>query len=89
MVDGFEELKKKVFDANMKLSGSGLIISTFGNVSGIDRNAQIIAIKPSGIEYSQLKYDDMVLVSLSGEKIEGNIRKESLYTGPNFFIFIG
>ena len=61
MADGLEELKKKVFDANMKLSGSGLIISTFGNVSGIDRNAQVIAIKPSGIPYSQLKADDMVL----------------------------
>ena len=70
MADRLKELKKKVFDANMKLSGSGLVIATFGNVSGIDRNAQIVAIKPSGIEYSQMKEDDMVLVALSGEKIE-------------------
>lgn len=75
MIDGFKELKEKVFDANMKLSGSGLIISTFGNVSGIDRNAEVVAIKPSGIPYTQLKADDMVLVSLSGEKVEGH--------GPN------
>lgn len=63
-------LKKKVFDANIKLAGSGLIISTFGNVSGIDRKSQVIAIKPSGIPYSDMRIDDMVLVSLSGEKIE-------------------
>jgi len=65
-----KELKKKVFDANMKLAGSGLIISTFGNVSGIDRKAGMVAIKPSGIPYSNMKVDDMVLISLSGEKIE-------------------
>jgi len=70
MAGDFTKLKKKVFNANMKLSGSGLVISTFGNVSGIDRTAQVVAIKPSGIPYSQLKSDDMVLVSLSGEKIE-------------------
>ena len=52
MADRLKELKKKVFDANMKLSGSGLVIATFGNVSGIDRTAQIVAIKPSGIEYT-------------------------------------
>jgi len=65
-----KELKKKVFDANMKLSRSGLVIATFGNVSGIDRTAQVIAIKPSGVEYSKMKEDDMVLVALSGEKID-------------------
>ena len=70
MAGDFTKLKKKVFNANMKLSGSGLVISTFGNVPGIDRTAQVVAIKPSGIPYSQLKSDDMVLVSLSGEKIE-------------------
>jgi len=70
VADDFDKLKKKVFDANIRLSGSGLVFSTFGNVSGIDREAQVVAIKPSGIPYSQLKADDMVLVSLSGEKIE-------------------
>ena len=70
MANRLKELKKKVFDANMKLSRSGLVIATFGNVSGIDRTAQVIAIKPSGIEYSQMKEDDMVLVALSGEKID-------------------
>lgn len=69
-LENLKELKKKVFDANMKLAGSGLIISTFGNVSGIDRKAGAVAIKPSGIPYSEMEIDDMVLVSLSGEKIE-------------------
>lgn len=68
--ENLKELKKKVFDANIKLAGSGLIISTFGNVSGIDRKAGAVAIKPSGISYSEIKVDDMVLISLSGEKIE-------------------
>jgi len=68
--ENLKKLKKKVFDANIKLAGSGLIISTFGNVSGIDREVQVMAIKPSGIPYSGMKVDDMVLVSLSGEKIE-------------------
>lgn len=87
MADGFGELKKKVFDANMKLSGSGLIISTFGNVSGIDRNAQVVAIKPSGIEYSQLEAHDMVLVSLSGEKIEGNSPNPSSDTDTHLELY--
>ncbi len=68
--ENLKKLKKKVFDANIKLAGSGLIVSTFGNVSGIDRKAGAVAIKPSGIPYSDMKIDDMVLVSLSGEKIE-------------------
>lgn len=70
MVSDHKELKKKVYDANIKLADSGLVISTFGNVSGIDRIAKVVAIKPSGIPYSDMGADDMVLVSLSGEKIE-------------------
>jgi L-ribulose-5-phosphate 4-epimerase len=87
MIDGFKELKEKVFDANMKLSGSGLIISTFGNVSGIDRNAEIVAIKPSGIPYSQLKADDMVLVALSGEKVEGHSHNPSSDTDTHLELY--
>ena len=87
MDDGFEELKKKVFDANIKLSRSWLIISTFGNVSGIDRNAQVVAIKPSGIEYSQLEADDMVLISLSGEKIERNSPNPSSDTDTHLELY--
>ena len=65
-----KELKQKTYDANMKLASSGLVTGTFGNVSGINRKASIIAIKPSGIAYDKLKPSDMVLVDLKGEKIE-------------------
>lgn len=70
MAENLKDLKQKVFEANIKLASSGLITSTFGNVSGIDRKAGIVAIKPSGIPYKDLKADDIVLVSLSGDKIE-------------------
>jgi L-ribulose-5-phosphate 4-epimerase len=66
------KFKKKVFDANMKLVASGLVTSTFGNVSGIDRKSGLIAIKPSGIEYDTMKPDDIVLVNLEGEKVINN-----------------
>jgi L-ribulose-5-phosphate 4-epimerase len=87
MAGKFKELKNKVFKANMKLSGSGLVIATFGNVSGIDRTAQVIAIKPSGIEYSQMKEDDMVLLSLSGEKIEGGSPNPSSDTDTHLELY--
>jgi L-ribulose-5-phosphate 4-epimerase len=69
-MDDFIELRKKVFNVNIKLAGSGLVISTFGNVSEIDRQAQVMAIKPSGIPYPDMRIDDIVLISLSGSKIE-------------------
>ena len=50
-----EELKTAVYEANMLLAGSGLVFGTFGNVSGIDRECGIVAIKPSGVDYSVLK----------------------------------
>jgi len=85
--DELKELKKKVFDANIKLAGSGLIISTFGNVSGIDRKAQVIAIKPSGIPYSDMRVDDMVLMGLSGEKIEENSPNPSSDTDTHLELY--
>lgn len=68
--EGFKRLKREVFDANKKLEASGLVAFTFGNVSGIDRKTGIVAIKPSGIPYSDMDPEDMVLISLAGEKIE-------------------
>ena len=70
MDSSLKELKQKVFDANKKLAGSGLVTSTFGNVSGIDRKQGIIAIKPSGIPYDEMKADDIVLVTIDGIKVE-------------------
>ncbi|MGZ5480179.1 MAG: class II aldolase/adducin family protein, partial [Candidatus Aminicenantales bacterium] len=60
------ELKESVWKANFDLAKSGLVILTFGNVSGIDRRRGILAIKPSGVPYDALKADDIVLVDLEG-----------------------
>ncbi|OXU15227.1 L-ribulose-5-phosphate 4-epimerase [Sedimentisphaera salicampi] len=72
-----EELKKEVCRANLELSESGLVILSWGNVSGIDRSKGIFAIKPSGIDYAKLKPEDIVLVSLEGEKVEGDMKPSS------------
>lgn len=73
-----EDLKKAVYEANMELFERKLIIYTWGNVSGIDREQGIVAIKPSGVAYEELKAEDIVLVSLkTGEKVEGAYRPSS------------
>lgn len=65
------ELKETIWKANLELVKSGLVILTFGNVSGIDRRRGIVAIKPSGVPYDSLKADDIVLVDLEGRVVEG------------------
>ena len=72
-----EKLKKEVYDANMELSKRGLIIFTWGNVSGIDREKGCFVIKPSGVDYDKLTVDDMVVMDLDGNKIEGTYRPSS------------
>ncbi len=72
-----EELKKQVYEANMLLPKHHLITFTWGNVSGIDREKGIFAIKPSGVEYDALKPEDMVLVDLEGKKVEGDLNPSS------------
>ena len=72
-----EELKKQVYEANMELPKRGLVTYTWGNVSGIDRESGIFAIKPSGVEYEELKPEDMVLVNLDGEVVEGKYKPSS------------
>lgn len=70
-----EELKQEVFEANMELQRSGVVIYTWGNVSGIDREKGLVVIKPSGVAYNTLKAEDMVVVKLSnGEVVEGNYK---------------
>jgi len=71
------KLKKEVYKANIRLYQSGLVISTFGNVSGIDRGKSIIAIKPSGVSYKKLTPEDIVLVDLEGKKVEGKLNPSS------------
>ena len=72
-----EKLKKTVYKANMDLVHHGLVIFTWGNVSGIDREKGLVVIKPSGVEYEQLTPDNMVVVDLDGKCIEGDLNPSS------------
>ena len=72
-----EELKKQVYEANMELPRRGLITYTWGNVSGIDRESGYFVIKPSGVDYDALSPDDMVVMDLDGNKIEGRYKPSS------------
>ena len=73
----YEELRKAVYDANVKLHKHKLVIYSWGNVSGIDRSNGVIAIKPSGVMYDELTPDKMVLVDLDGNIIEGTLNPSS------------
>lgn len=72
-----EKLKKEVYEANMELPRRGLITYTWGNVSGIDREQGLFVIKPSGIRYEDLKLEDMVVMDLAGNKVEGSYNPSS------------
>lgn len=72
-----EELKEKVFEANLKLVEYGLVVLTWGNVSGIDREKGLFVIKPSGVPYDTMKASDMVVMDLEGNKVEGDLNPSS------------
>ena len=72
-----EELKKVVYEANMLLPKYGLVTFTWGNVSQIDKETGYFAIKPSGVDYDKLTPDDMVIMDLEGNKIEGKYNPSS------------
>lgn len=73
-----EELKERVYRANMALVAHGLVIFTWGNVSGIDRERGLVVIKPSGVDYDTMKPADMVVVDLAtGKVVEGDLRPSS------------
>lgn len=73
-----EELKQRVCDANLKLVSEGLVIQTWGNVSGVDRASGNMVIKPSGVPYDEMRPEHMVVVSLgSGSVVEGDLRPSS------------
>ena len=72
-----ENLKEEVYKANMELPARGLVTYTWGNVSGIDRETGYFVIKPSGVDYEKLKPEDMVVMDLEGNKIEGEYRPSS------------
>lgn len=81
-----EELKQRVLEANLLLPKYGLITFTWGNVSGIDREKGIVAIKPSGVSYDDMKVDDIVLCDLDGNVVEGNLKPSSdLMTHLEFY----
>ena len=72
-----EELKQRVYEANMLLPHYGLITFTWGNVSAIDRASGLVVIKPSGVEYDVMKPSDMVVVDLDGNRVEGTLNPSS------------
>ena len=72
-----EELKREAYEANLALPRHGLINLTFGNASALDRAKGIFAIKPSGVDYTALKPNDMVLVDLEGQIVEGKLKPSS------------
>ena len=72
-----EELKRSVYEANMELPRRGLVTYTWGNVSGIDRELGLFVIKPSGVEYDELKPEDLVVMDLNGNKVEGKMNPSS------------
>ena len=72
-----EELKKKVYEANILLPKYGLVTFTWGNVSAIDRESGLFVIKPSGVDYETMTPDDMVVMDLEGKKVEGDLNPSS------------
>lgn len=72
-----EELKEKVCKANLDLVKHGLVIFTWGNASAIDREKGLVVIKPSGVDYDDMKASDMVVVDLDGKVVEGSLRPSS------------
>lgn len=71
------KLREDVYRANMEIVEKGLVIFTFGNVSGIDRESGIVAIKPSGVDYAELDPSNMVLLDLKGNIVEGDFNPSS------------
>lgn len=72
-----ENLKQKVYEANLKLVEYKLVLFTWGNVSEIDRESGLVVIKPSGVDYDKMTPDDMVVMNLNGEKVEGRLNPSS------------
>lgn len=77
MTKMLDKLKKNVCQANLDLVKYGLVIFTWGNVSGIDRERGLMVIKPSGVAYDDLKPDDMVVLDLDGNPVEGKLKPSS------------
>ena len=72
-----EQLRTEVLEANLELQRRGLVLYTFGNASGIDRERGLVIIKPSGVPYDKLKVEDLVIVGLDGTRVEGDLNPSS------------
>ena len=72
-----ETLRQQVCEANLELPRRGLVTYTWGNVSGIDREAGLVVIKPSGVEYDELTPENLVIVDLDGNRVEGDLNPSS------------
>lgn len=73
----YQSLKEKVLKANKALVNAGLVILTWGNASEIDRNLGVVAIKPSGVSYDNMKAEDIVITDLDGNIVEGSLNPSS------------
>ena len=73
----YKELKRQSFEANMELHRRGLVLYTWGNVSQLDRQKGVFAIKPSGVSYESLTADDIVVVDLDSRRVEGSLKPSS------------
>jgi L-ribulose-5-phosphate 4-epimerase len=73
----YQALKERVLKANLQLPEYGLVTFTWGNVSEIDREKGVIAIKPSGVEYKNMNADDIVVIDLKGNRLEGTLNPSS------------
>jgi L-ribulose-5-phosphate 4-epimerase len=74
---GLETLKQQVLEANLELVRRGLVLFTFGNASGIDRDRGLVVIKPSGVDYAAMAPGDMVVTDLEGNVVDGRLRPSS------------
>ena len=72
-----QSLREQVLEANLELVRRGLVLYTFGNASGIDRDKGLIAIKPSGVDYDKMRPADLVITDLDGKVVEGKLRPSS------------
>ena len=77
MLENLKELREEVYEANMMLKEHNLVIFTWGNVSGIDKNREYIVIKPSGVDYNKLTPGNMAVVNMQGEVIDGELKPSS------------
>ena len=79
-----EDMKNRVYNANIMLKNSGLVVLTWGNVSEIDRKKGYIVIKPSGVSYDKMTVDDMVVVDMDGRVVEGSLNPSSKLPSDKF-----